>query len=49
MTLIGKATEHGLHDIAPRVLAPHFHQGESSEKKVGRANANHILKSLIWD
>jgi tRNA acetyltransferase TAN1 len=34
MTLIGKASEHGLHDIAQRVLAPHFHQGGSSEKKV---------------
>jgi len=36
MTLIGKANEHGLHDIAQRVLAPHFHQGGSSEKKVRR-------------
>jgi tRNA acetyltransferase TAN1 len=34
MTLIGKASEHGLQDIARRVLAPHFHQGGSSEKKV---------------
>jgi len=34
MTLIGKATENGLLDIARRVLAPHFHQGGSSEKKV---------------
>jgi len=34
MTLIGKANEHGLHDIAQRVLAPHFHQDGSSEKKV---------------
>ena len=37
MTLIGKASEHGLHDIAQRVLAPHFHQGGSSEKKVRTA------------
>jgi len=41
MTLMGRATEPGLQVIAQKVLAPHFHQGGSSEKKV-RSSA-HVM------
>lgn len=34
MSLIGKATEKGLREVAQQVLAPHFHTDGSSEKKV---------------
>jgi tRNA acetyltransferase TAN1 len=34
MSLIGKATENGLREVAQQVLAPHFHTVGSSENKV---------------
>lgn len=35
MTLMGKATEKGLEEVAQKVLAPHFHGESNSGKKVG--------------
>ena len=34
MTLIGKATEKGLDEVAKSVLAPHFHGSDRVGKKV---------------
>lgn len=34
MTLMGKATENGLEEVAKQVLAPHFHGPENAGKKV---------------
>jgi hypothetical protein len=34
MTLIGKATEKGLDEVAQKVLAPHFHGENTTTKKV---------------
>lgn len=39
MTLIGKATEKGLQEVAQQVLAPHFHQDVASGKTVGVTTA----------
>jgi hypothetical protein len=33
MTLMGKATEAGLGDVAQQVLAPHFHDPSSTSSK----------------
>ena len=34
MTLIGKASENGMREVAQQVLGPHFHEDGTSEKKV---------------
>ena len=34
ITLMDKATERGLEDVAQKVLAPHFHGAEQTGKKV---------------
>ena len=34
MTLMGKATEAGIKEVAQQVLAPHFHDGEAAPKRV---------------
>ena len=35
MTLIGKATENGIDELAEKVLAPHFHVDGTEGRKVG--------------
>jgi len=34
MSLMGKANENGLREVAQQVLGPHFHDDGTSEKKV---------------
>ncbi|KAI9834214.1 MAG: hypothetical protein M1819_003052 [Sarea resinae] len=41
MTLMGRATEKGLEEVAEAVLAPHFHQGEARKFAIRPSLRNH--------
>jgi tRNA acetyltransferase TAN1 len=47
MTLMGKATENGVKDVAQKVVAQHFHGSENLGKKASTGTRNTRNENLI--